>query len=70
MNFKKVTFNDTPCIICEPSDLSYALHLSRISDYQQRLADYYRMERLLAPILAIEHRCKMYKSLIVNNKNI
>jgi hypothetical protein len=60
MTSKKVSFNNTPCIIYEPLEISYDLHLTRINNYNQRRADQHRMEKLLAPILSIEHRSKMY----------
>jgi len=59
MTSKKVTFNGTPCIIIEPANISYDLHLARINNYSQRQADHYRMEKLLAPIFTVEHRNKI-----------
>ena len=60
MKFKKVRFITAPFIIFEPFDMSYDLHLSRINNLNQKRADKLRMEKLLAPILSMEHRYKMY----------
>jgi len=55
-----VHFNLTPTIIYEPEELSNDLREYRKDTFQRRQADKCRLERMLSPILTIEHRCKIY----------
>ena len=63
---KRVCFDDNILVYEEPSELSYFLHQSRISDWNQRQLNKIRMEHLLNPILTIQHRLNMFKK-IANN---
>ena len=63
---KRVCFDDNILVYEEPSELSYFLHQSRISDWNQRQLNKIRMEHLLNPILTIQHRLNMFEK-IANN---
>ena len=60
---KQVRFSDNIIIILEPDHISEHLKQSRISDFSRRQADMNRMERMLSPILSIEHRKKIFDKL-------
>ena len=56
---KCVSIQEVPIIHEESLDIAELLHLARISDWTQRQADKCRMEKLLSPIFAHEHRQKI-----------
>ena len=70
---KSVRFNEIVTIIYEPDSLREDLKLARISDFFQRKADNERMkrnyERILSPILSIEHRNKIMNKYIKNDED-
>ena len=67
---KKVTFNNHPTIIYEPSHLVQDLREARKSNHLQRQADKCRMERLLAPVFETEFRKKMYHMIVKNQPKL
>jgi hypothetical protein len=60
---KHVHFNLTPTIVYETEDIAEDLQKCRKSDFMQRKADAARFERLLSPILSLEHRTKIWNKL-------
>jgi len=48
-------------VIEEPEEIAADLARARSGDYQQRMADRERMERLIAPILTKQHRDKVWE---------
>jgi hypothetical protein len=60
---KHVHFNLIPNIIYENEDIAEDLRKSRQSDFMQRKADAIRFERLLSPILSLQHRTKIWNRL-------
>ena len=58
-----VHFNLTPTIVYETEDIAEDLQKCRKSDFMQRKADAARFERLLSPILSLEHRTKIWNKL-------
>ena len=59
---RKVHFNPNLSIIHEPEEIGYFMHLTRKSNFLTWKADMMRMERMLTPILAKEHRKRIYKT--------
>jgi len=60
---KHVHFNLIPNIIYENEDIAEDLRKSRQSDFMQRKADAIRFERLLSPILSLQHQTKVWNRL-------
>ncbi len=60
---KHVHFNLIPNIIYENEDIAEDLRKCRQSDFMQRKADAIRFERLLSPILSLQHRTKVWNRL-------
>ena len=60
---KHVHFNLTPTIVYETEDIAEDLQKCRKRDFMQRKADAARFERLLSPILSLEHRTKIWNKL-------
>ena len=60
---KHVHFNLTPTIVYETEDIAEDLQKCRKSDFMQRKADAARFERLLSPILSLEHRTNIWNKL-------
>jgi hypothetical protein len=60
---KHVHFNLTPTIVYETEDIAEDLQKCRKSDFMQRKADAARFERLLSPILSLDHRTKIWNKL-------
>jgi len=50
-------------LIYENEDIAEDLRKSRQSDFMQRKADAIRFERLLSPILSLQHRTKVWNRL-------
>ena len=63
---KSVCFNLTPTVIYDPLDLTDELQQYRRNDDLQRKADKARIERILSPILILEHRDKICKRMGIN----
>ena len=63
---KSVCFNLTPTVIYDPLDLTDELQQYRRNDDLQRKADKARIERILSPILTLEHRDKISKRMGIN----
>jgi hypothetical protein len=64
---KKVYFNLTPTIIYEPLDVVDELKQYRRNNEIQKKADKERMERILSPILSLEHRYKIYVKMTMSS---
>jgi hypothetical protein len=60
---KHVHFNLTPTIVYETEDIAEDLQKCRKNNFMQRKADAARFERLLSPILSLEHRAKIWNKL-------
>jgi hypothetical protein len=60
---KHVHFNLTPTIVYETEDIAEDLQKCRKSDFMQRKADAARFERILSPILSLDHRTKIWNKL-------
>ena len=60
---KHVHFNLTPTIVYETEDIAEDLQKCRKSDFMQRKGDAARFERLLSPILSLDHRTKIWNKL-------
>jgi hypothetical protein len=60
---KYVHFNLTPTVIYEPNELAQDLQQCRTNNFMQKKADAARFERLLSPILSLEHRTKIWQKL-------
>ena len=60
---KHVHFNLNPTIVYETEDIAEDLQKCRKSDFMQRKADAARFERLLSPILSLDHRTKIWNKL-------
>jgi hypothetical protein len=58
-----VHFNLTPIIIYEPAELTDDLREYRRDTFLRKKADAIRLERLLSPILSMEHRLKIYQKM-------
>jgi hypothetical protein len=52
--------------LCPPLDLTDELQQYRKNDELQRKADKARIERILSPILTLEHRDKISKRMGIN----
>lgn len=60
---KHVQFNLTPIVIYENPHESFFLHQARLSNFIEKQIDKLRIEKILNPILSIEHRKKIFEKL-------
>ena len=60
---KRVRFSENNTIIYESVNISKDLHESRKSNFSQRMADKFRLEKILTPILCKQHRNRIYSAI-------
>lgn len=60
---KHVIFNLVPNVIYDSDDLTKELNEYRKSNIFQKKADALRMEKMLSPILSVEHRLKIWNKI-------
>jgi hypothetical protein len=63
---KEVHFNLEPTIIYDPTDMTEDLQAYRKDNYLQKKADAARYEKILSPILSLNHRKKIWNILQQN----
>jgi len=60
---KHVNFNFVPDVIYDSDNLAKELNEYRKSNIFQKKADALRMEKMLSPILSVEHRLKIWNKI-------